>query len=423
MRADSVGDEVRIAGFAAAFAALVAAPAGAFAADPPRYVKACASDGAGFYNVPGTGTCLRFGGYHWVEGYYNSYTDYPPQNRTSYAIATFGLQVDARAQTEYGELRSFIDVRLQWRGSEPWSDMPERGDTQPWNFYVQFGGFTFGYDQSFFDFYDNQDVLGTDPATISDNFQTYLAAYTWTLANGWSATLSIEDAGPRDAGVLFAAPAPADADDGPATLARLPDIVGNVGRSADWGQFQLSGALHQVATTLGGGSVASTSEWGYALQAGVMFNLPHLAEGDTLYVEGAYVDGAVSYLGLVNASGDLAPPDAYLTADGGLSKVSGWNIVGQYLHNWNARWNSAVFGGYARFDIDDPVAQATYGASGGTNYNVGANLTWMPVAPLAFTLQYDFNVYAARDWRPTGLGLPVPSQAAHQLLLMVAHTF
>jgi hypothetical protein len=417
---------VRNAGFGLVGAILIALVAPARAGDLPasaRYVKACKLDSPGFYQVPGTDTCLRIGGYQWAEGYYNSYTDYPVENDTSYAIATLGLQVDARAQTEYGTLRSFIDLRFQWRGSDPWSDAPERTEVQPWNLYVQFNGFTFGYDQSFFDFYDNQDVLGTDPATISDNVQTFLAAYTWSLANGYSATLSLEDASERAAGVAFADPTAADANDSPASLARVPDIVANVGQSADWGQFQLSAALHQVAATLGNGSDASTSDWGYALQAGVMFNLPAIASGDTLYIEGAYVDGAVSYLGLVNASGDFAPPDAYLAADGRLSRVSGWNIVGQYLHNWNATWNSAVFGGYARFDIDDPLAQFAYGASGVTNYNVGANVTWTPVAPLAFTVQYGFNVYAARDWRPTGLGLPVASQSAHQLLLMVARTF
>ena len=422
------GAEVRNAGFGLVGAAAIAllAPPPAQAGDlpaSPRYVKACKLDSPGFYQVPGTDTCLRIGGYQWAEGYYNSYTDYPQQNDTSYAIATLGLQMDARSQTEYGTLRSFIDLRFQWRGSDPWSDAPEHTVVQPWNFYIQFNGFTFGYDQSFFDFYDNQDVLGTDPATISDNVQTLLAAYTWSLANGYSATLSLEDASEREAGVAFADPTASDANDSPASLTRLPDIVANFGQSADWGQFQLSAALHEVSATRGNGSTLSVSDWGYALQAGVMFNLPAIASGDTLYIEGAYVDGAVSYLGLVNASGDFAPPDAYLSADGSLSRVSGWNIVGQYLHNWNARWNSAVFGGYARFDINDPVAQAAYGASGGTNYNVGANVTWTPVAPLAFTVQYDFNVYAARDWRPTGLGLPIASQAAHQLLLMVARTF
>jgi Porin subfamily len=52
-----------------AVAAVVAAAAGAQAADMPvkatpvQYVKICSLYGDGFYYIPGTDTCLKLGGY------------------------------------------------------------------------------------------------------------------------------------------------------------------------------------------------------------------------------------------------------------------------------------------------------------------------------------------------------------------------
>jgi Porin subfamily len=52
-----------------AIAAVVAAAAGAQAADMPvkakpvQYVKICSLYGDGFYYIPGTDTCLKLGGY------------------------------------------------------------------------------------------------------------------------------------------------------------------------------------------------------------------------------------------------------------------------------------------------------------------------------------------------------------------------
>ncbi|MDF2620395.1 MAG: porin [Xanthobacteraceae bacterium] len=404
---------------------LAAVPA--LAAEPPAitaaYVKACKAQGPGFVYVVGTDTCLRIGSYLWAETYYNTYTDYPPQNATLYWVATLGLQLDARTATDYGTLRSYMELRMIHRTANPWSEAAEEGQFQPWDMHIEFAGFTFGFTQSFFDFYANQYVLGTDPATIGDQTQLALVGYTWHLPNGFSAQVSLEDSTARDEGLLPADPSLADPD-GLSSDARLPEIVANFGQSGDWGQFLLSGALHQISASPNGSFIADTTrDWGYALQAGVMFNLPAIAAGDTLYLQAAYAEGAVSYLGIIDASGDFSPTDAVLRTDGSLAKTRGWSVVGQYLHNWNDTWNSAVFGGYATFDIADPVAQAAYGASGVANVNVGANLTWTPAPPLAITLQYDYNLYQAENFRLTADGLPVQSQDAHQVLLLFAATF
>lgn len=415
-------------GLAIAASAVSLTPA--FAADlpvkaaPASYVKQCTSEGPGFYYMPGTDTCIKFGGYVWAEGYYNTYTDYPKDYNKTLSVATYGLQLDARTATDYGTLRSYMDLRFRWRSSDPFSDGPNGGEIELWNAYIQYAGFTFGHAQSFFDFFSNATVLGTYPATIGDDTRTNLIGYTWEISKEFSAQFSIEEASTRNSGVFASDPSlPGVADDYQAGV-RVPDFVANFGQQGTWGRWQVSGALHEVrAATTPDFINGTTNAWGYALQAGVMFNLPFLGEGDNIYLQSAYADGAISYLGLINPSGDFAPPDGYSALDGSVTKTSGWNITGSLLHNWNSKWNSAVFGGYARFDLNDPVAQQAYGATSGTNYNVGANLTWVPVEPLAISVQYMFNVWEANNYVNTSFGLPVASQQAHQILLMAARTF
>ncbi|MEP9380043.1 porin [Aquabacter sp. CN5-332] len=393
------------------------------------YVKQCTAMGEGFYYVPGTDTCLRIGGYLQAQSYYNTYTNYPAANDKTYSIGLFGMIMDARTNTEYGVLRSYMDLRFLWRTADQWSDGPNQAQLDPWNIYIQFAGFTFGYAQSFFDFYANANVLGQDPATIGDDTRTPLIAYTWEFANGWAATVAAEDANTRNGGVNPSDPDMPDAIDNYQAGSTVPDFVANFGQTGDWGQFQLSGALHRVGavtpTTAGAPFIGSsqTDSWGYAVQAGLMFNLPFIAKGDSLYLQSAYVDGAISYLGLINASGDFSPPDAFMNADGTLSKVSGWNFTAQFLHNWNDKWQSAFFGGYAKFNLDNPIAEIAYGATSGTNYNLGANITWTPVDKLGITLQYGYNNYAANNYVDTGFGLPTQSQVAHQVMFMVERDF
>ncbi|MGU3494032.1 porin [Xanthobacteraceae bacterium A53D] len=412
----------------AAAAIVLAGTGAASAADLPYkakavdYVRICSAEGKGFYYIPGTDTCLKVGGYAYAEGYYNTYTNYPRQNDKTYSLATAGLILDARTSTDYGTLRSFIELRSRYRTSDPWSDGPTGVEVEVRNAFIQFAGFTFGYLPSFFDFYANANVLGTDPATIGDDTRLNMIAYTAEFGRGISATLALEDAADRVSAPVSYNPAlPGTMDDYQAGL-QWPEIVANLRAEGDWGSAQLSGALHNVRALTLDNMFAATDAWGYALQAGVMINLPAIAEGDNLYLQAAYVRGAVSYLGLQNPSGDFSPPDAFVTPTG-LSMVSGWNITAQFLHNWSETWNSAIFGGYARWDIDDAVSQVVYGASGGRNANVGANLVWTPVDNLIIGVQYDYTRYAAANYVDTGYGLPVATQNAHRGLLYFERDF
>lgn len=392
-------------------------------------LRACTVQGPGFIFIPGTDTCLRIGGYLWVEGYYNSYTAYPPQNDKTYSIATGALIVDARTQTDYGTVRSYFETRYQWRTSDPWSDGPNTptgskpAQLDVRDIYVQFAGFTVGHTQSFFDFYGNANVLGTDATTIGDDTRLNLFAYTYEFSKNLSTTLALEDAADRQSGILARDPGLFGAADFQSGV-RAPDIVANLKYQAAWGTLQLSGALHQVSATVLETPLATVGGgWGYALQAGVMFNLPAVGEGDTLYLQSAWTNGATSYLGLQDPSGAYDPPDAFVSGAGGIRKVSGWNVTASLLHNWNERWSSALFGGYAAYDFNNTGVQAAYGASGGTNLNVGGYLAFAPVKQFTIALQYDYNSNAATNYRSTAFSPGLASVGAQQVLLFISRDF
>ncbi|MFC0284766.1 porin [Camelimonas abortus] len=404
------------------------AAAAATEADPPARTEAerCKAGAALAEWSPQTAICFRFGAYLWAESYFNTYSDYPSGNDRTYGVGTLGLKAHTITQTELGPLRAYVNVRFRGRSANPWSDGPQSFTFSPWDAFIDFAGFTFGHQGSRFDFYSNANVIGTDPATVGDSQQLLLLAYTLRFGGGWSATFSLEAPWGRQAGVN---PARATALAAFNQRAAKPDMVVAIAHRAAWGELQLSGALHEVrAKTFAGPAqgyygASTPAMWGYALQVGVVFDLPQVAPGDSLFLQTAVTRGATSYLGLVNASGDFSPPDAYIRADGGFSPVTGWNVTAQYLHNWTHQWSSAFFGGFAQFYINDPLARFTWGASGGQNLNLGANVVWTPVSGFSVAVQYDFNVYRATQYRNTGMGLPRASQEAHQILLMAQQRF
>lgn len=411
--------------------ALLVAPAQALASDRVGVtlrdeIAKCRADGVLSAYSESANTCFSFGGYMWGENYYNSFADYPSNYKRTYGIATLGVKAKTTTHTELGALKTFTNLQFQYRTSNEWAAGPYKFQLVPYDAFMTWAGFTFGTRGSLFDFYSNANVQGTDPSTIGDSQQMLLAAYTRQLGNGWSASISVETPWVRVGGI-YAADANAIA--GFNQNSTMPDFVGVLAKTAPWGEFQLSGALHRVKTktfatpAIGYTGSANAETWGYALQAGVVFDFKPLSAGNSLFLQAAWSDGATTYLGLVNASGVFNPPDAFISANGRFSRVSGWNFVAQYLYNWTPTLQSAAFGGYAKFYLDNSQAKTTYGASGGANYNLGVNLTWTPVHALSFVIQYQYNIYMANNFINTGNGMSNQAQGAHQALLMAQHRF
>ncbi len=395
-------------------AAGIAAVAGAHAADlpsrkaaPVEYVRVCSAYGAGFFYIPGTDTCLRVGGR--VRAEYTVGTRYG-EGQDAYGTRSRGrLNVDARTATAYGTLRTFFRYELTVSsGFYSGTTNGNQGIIAPGTArntasatgsnldlaFVQFGPITAGRAQSFFDFYAND--FGFSTLRTADS-RLNLLAYTATFGSGFSATVSLEDrntgTGTRENGVV----SPVGAS---AILGQdFPDVVASLRVDQGWGSAQLSGALTQRNISNTGPLFnSSKDETGFAIQGGVKINLPMLAAGDVLFLQAAYADGALGYLGWGGqfgagrqttsiAGSQLLVADYGVNALGNTKSATGWSIVAALKHFWTPQLRTEIYGSYSELSLGYTLAaQAGNGlvarALDPKEMIVAGNLIWSPVSGL-----------------------------------------
>ncbi|MDP4003122.1 porin [Methylobacterium sp. NEAU K] len=448
-------------------------------AAPVEFVRVCNAYGAGFFYIPGTDTCLRLSGRARMEYLYQNSGNRSGTNGDVSGFRSIArINLDARTQTAYGTLRAFTRIEVQNR-TGPYFTSGSRqreglafaalgadafGRAQTYvdidKAFIQFAGITAGRASSFFDFYahDFEFIGGT---TGSDTYSTNLLAYTATLGGGLSATISAEDptyrryptfgSGSNSAAAPLAfsggfAPfgsatflAPIVVGTNQIALVdvtqknRVPDVVGVLRLDQAWGSLQLSAASHEInggnasfvsTSNTGGLTIASAGRapttYGWAVQAGGKFNLPFIAPGDALYLQGAYSEGANAYTGMANYTypydAQSAGPfsgasfitynnDAVINpATGKYTLAQSFTVVASYLHYWSPEWRSAFYGSYGEVSYNKS-ARAALGTIGfgfnptnsGANANAfvysptlrdnnlivaGASLIWSPVKDL-----------------------------------------
>ncbi|MGC5781553.1 porin [Methylobacterium sp. NFXW15] len=469
-------------GSAAALATVGAAQAADLAAKkavPVEFVRVCSAYGTGFFYIPGTDTCLRLSGRARFEGGYQ--TSYARTNGNGDTAGYRGLariNLDARTQTGYGTLRAFLRVEVASRTGGPYaggtSGTQQRignafaalgpdqfGRAQTYvnadKAFVQFAGLTAGRASSFFDFYAH-DFEFTGATGGSDVASTNLFAYTATLGNGFSATLSVEDPTARRSAIYspvapsatvangaissfgvtnIQAPIITTVNDvaGSTTVDviqrnRLPDFVGVLRYDAGWGSAQVSAASHELNvgnlalnTPLNAVAPARPSnQYGYAVQGGIKVNLPMIAAGDALYLQGAYGSGAQMYTGYCAYSGCYNQTAATIQGQkfsqffndatvnpftGRLEKSESFTVAAAYLHYWAPEWRSAVFGSYGEMSYSanarnaQGLAYAQLGSPAGYGGNaVGAPGTRFFQLSQALRDTYQFTAGANIIWSP-----------------------
>ena len=421
-------------GSAAAFAAVGAAHAADLPvkkAAPIEYVRVCSAYGAGFFYIPGTDTCLRVSGRARFEGGYMASNSRQTGNGdTSGYQGRMRINLDARTQTAYGTLRAF--VRLDAGSRTGYSGIGFSGTQarigQAYNAtgvdevnrsqqfvnvdkaFIQFAGLTAGRASSFFDFYAH-DFEITASTAGSDNASTNLFAYTGTFGNGLSATLSVEDPVFRRT-PIFAPTGPATPTSpvfvsytrgAPSAFGnidsiqreRLPDFVGALRLDQAWGSAQISAATHELnvgnivlgaptgsGTGINLGHTNSVQAW--AVQGGLKINMPFVAPGDALYLQGAYADGAQLYSGYSAFSGSYQQTAATIQGQkfvqyfsdatinpftGQLQTSQTFTAVASYLHYWSPEWRSAFFGSYGEQSFSQGARLAQ-----GAAFNVASTL-------------------------------------------------
>src|SRR5260221_7309308 len=125
-------------------AAGVFAVAGAQAADlavkakPVEYVRVCSLYGAGFWYVPGTDTCMKIGAFLRTSYGINADGTTPigsgggtgagRYDRTDTTMFAFQVRsaasFDVRTQTDYGTLRSYVNIGYQQSSRADWPNAP-----------------------------------------------------------------------------------------------------------------------------------------------------------------------------------------------------------------------------------------------------------------------------------------------------------
>jgi len=119
---------------------------------------------------------------------------------------------------------------------------------------------------------------------------------------------------------------------------QVPDIVGNLRVDQAWGSAQISGALHQVRANFYGNNFSAASPgytgispsdaWGFAVNGGIMFNLPW-NPGDKFWVEGTYDQGSSSYTGF----GYMDGFNSTMTRFSGGAVAAGWGLDAVFACN------------------------------------------------------------------------------------------
>jgi len=375
------------------------------------------------------------------------------------------LNIDTRTATEYGVVRTFFDGVFTWTtggyqgsGSGTGSTVytgnlglntsgatpalvgssingtdgnTSGGSLGVYYAFIQFAGFTMGKAVSQFDApWTNYPGNNIDSLVGGSGTVTGVNQFTYTadFGQGVTASFSAEDATAyyqagnvnltgATAGGMIGGSYGSNAIGG----SRSPNLVGMVRVDQAWGMFQASVAAHDNHVAYYGATEATghpDDKWGWAVQLALSIKNIPTGAGDVINIQGVYTDGATrynfqnlagsSYSMFGNSSnayqsvGFAYAPDTVFVTGGQQETVKTWGFRGAYTHNWDAYWNTALYGAYAQAQYGSTAKTALCGAGGaggvfgglagvtGCNPDfavgqIGVITRWTPVKNLTFS--------------------------------------
>ena len=336
------------------------------------------------------------------------------------------ISMDTREQTEWGVLRTYLNIGLNY-------DSPAAGSAAIFSgnrAFLQFAGFTVGLAQSFYDFYcvPCSQYLGITPASDTGDGGWKVIAYSLIWGAGITSTLSLEE--PRRIGIVntnaaanpftfFGSAVGQNGITGSAgadsAKERFPDIVANLRIDQALYTAQVMFAAHDASaayyfSTLnaingvgvgggvacppgtlgtaapGGGTIIGSEvcghpadKLGWAAGAGFRINLPN-TNGSYFQIQYNYTVGAARYTDQTQTGHfsmvqggtlgygiltDGIVNNATGTVD--LTKVQGLNVAFDY--HWNGKFWTSIYGSYLKVSYDG-IANASICAVQNTFNNI-----------------------------------------------------
>jgi hypothetical protein len=344
-------------------------------------MRACTAFGPGFFYIPGSDTCVRLGGRVRAELLVNQTWSRLQDEMGSRVRGR--IEAEARNTTDYGTLRGYVRIDSTVSTGAYSRSIPSidttgsyyKRDTVLARALIQFAGFTVGRYTSFFDFYGGAlswggTKLGSSQGSING------AAYTYAFAKGFSASLAFEDGDER-----------AVEDGNYITAARpMPDVVGNLRLDQDWGSAQLSLAGHQIRPAYEGTFTSGNAAYGWAVQAGLKLEVPALANGDQLWLQASYANGALNYLGLNEKSFRIGGLRYTLSdvvfAGNSMQLMAGYSLTAAFAHYWAPTVRHSLFGNYTAVIPTSAAIASSSSISKAGLIQLGTNLTWSPLKDL-----------------------------------------
>jgi hypothetical protein len=319
--------------------------------------------------------------------------------------------------------------------------------------FLQFAGFTFGKSASAYaspwqGFPGNISSFllgGQNTDTGVNNIQ-----YTAQFGNGVSGTIGLDDPVVWDRTNVYNLSLALNATLGGSNVyagVRAPDVVGNIRVDQAWGLFQISAAAHEVsgsynvlntaavpAGAIGPAGGVSTglseisghpdAKWGGSAMAALQIKNIPTGAGDDIKMDVSYAKGLTkNVIGTTSASpsfamfggssiayqsvGFGATTDAvylptFAGGDGSLHLTESYGVRGAFTHNWDAHWNTSIYGSYSAVRYDGtakayicanyttPAKAVSADYSCNPDYNVsqlGIVTRWVPVKNLTFSAE------------------------------------
>ena len=323
-------------------------------AEPVEYVKVCNAYGAGYHFIPGTDTCLKISGYVRAEWRWN---DADAREKHLNSIWARGqVSFTAKEETELGTLVGYIQLN---------SDVGDSTSaTKSW---LSLGGLYAGLTDSAATIDYSVGMYAT--AYVFGDLDTGAIGYNMDLGNGVSAHFAIENHTSKSgAGVI----------NGQA----MPDMVAALQVAQGWGEAKIAAAVTQIRYT----SASVDTDYGWAIGAGVNFNLDMLSAGSTFALTAGYTHGANDYLSL-----NSAIPDSAINGDLNNAYVIG----GALNYAWADNFSTAIDAYWLTVNDENG------GTWDGDRWGVGLTAAYTPVKN--FTVKAGVG-YTDTDWdNPNGV--------------------